>query len=117
MSEPPRSRRARGHAEAALVRLVSAYGETPEFVVLGGLVPDLLCSSAAHQHIGTTDVDVQVDLEIQSGAANAARLERALQGSGFIPSGGYAWRWWDASLPGVVVIIDFLADLNSAPSK
>ena len=44
MSDPVRSRRARELAEGALVRLVHAYGETPEFVLLGGLAPDLLCS-------------------------------------------------------------------------
>ena len=32
MPEPPRSRLARALAESALVRLVTAYGETPEFV-------------------------------------------------------------------------------------
>jgi hypothetical protein len=42
MSEPQRSRQARALAEAALVRIVTAYGKTPEFVLLGGLVPDLL---------------------------------------------------------------------------
>ena len=42
MSEPQRSRQARALAEAALVRIVGAYGETPEFVLLGGLVPDLV---------------------------------------------------------------------------
>jgi hypothetical protein len=61
--------------------LVAAYGEMPEFVLLGGLVPDLLCSGAANRHIGTTDVDVQVDLEVQGGSVNAARLERALRGA------------------------------------
>jgi hypothetical protein len=30
--------------------LVAAYGEIPEFVLLGGLVPDLLCRRAG----GTT---------------------------------------------------------------
>ena len=53
MSEPPRSRDARALAEAALVRLVLEYGEIPEFVLLGGLVPDLLCSSAQRAHVGT----------------------------------------------------------------
>ncbi|GAC1601670.1 MAG: hypothetical protein NVS3B21_29410 [Acidimicrobiales bacterium] len=64
MSDPVRSRQARDLAERALLRLVRAYGDVPEFVLLGGLVPDLLCSRAAHRHVGTTDVDVQVDLEI-----------------------------------------------------
>lgn len=44
--EPVRSRSARDLAERALVRLVLAYGDTPEFVLLGGLVPDLLCRNA-----------------------------------------------------------------------
>jgi hypothetical protein len=117
MSEPRRSREARALAEAALVRLVHAYGETPEFVLLGGLVPDLLCSNAAQQHVGTTDVDVQVDLEIQGGSVNAARLEHALKESGFQPDNERAWRWRDRSAPGVVVKMEFLADLDSAVNE
>jgi hypothetical protein len=114
MSEPQRSRHARALAEAALVRVVRAYGATPEFVLLGGLVPDLLCSMATHQHVGTTYVDVQVDLEIQAGAENAARLEQALRTAHFAPSGQYVWRWHDRSVPGAVVKIEFLADLPTA---
>lgn len=117
MPEPPRSRLARALAESALVRLVTAYGETPKFVLLGGLVPDLLCRRAERQHVGTTDVDVQVDLEIQSGADNAGRLEEALQNSGFRPSGQYVWRWRDKSVPGSLVKIEFLADLPGEPTE
>ena len=76
--EVPRSRQARAAAEQALVRIVHNYGSRPEFVVLGGLVPELLCSGSTFRHAGTTDVDVQVDLEIACGAVNTARLERAL---------------------------------------
>jgi hypothetical protein len=64
MSDPIRSRRARDLAERALVRLVLAYGETPDFVLLGGLVPDLLCRNSVRMHQGTIDVDVQVNLEV-----------------------------------------------------
>ena len=39
---------------------------------MGGLVPELLCSGSAFQHAGTTDVDVQVNLEIAYGSANAS---------------------------------------------
>lgn len=62
--EAPRSRRARTAAESALVRVVHHYGTRPEFVVLGGLVPELLCAGSGFQHAGTTDIDVQVNLEI-----------------------------------------------------
>lgn len=91
--DPVRSRRARDLAERALVRVVHAYGDIPEFVLLGGLVPDLLCPGAAHPHVGTTDVDIQVDLEIQGGSLNAAHLERALMDANFIPDSAKVWRW------------------------
>lgn len=69
---PERSRAARRAAERALVRVVHHYGSRPEFVVLGGLVPELLCATSEYQHAGTTDVDVQVDLEIACGSVQAA---------------------------------------------
>ena len=47
MPDTPRSREARALAEAALVRLVYVYGGTPEFVLLGGLLPDLLATDAS----------------------------------------------------------------------
>lgn len=48
-------------------------------------MPELLCADSAYQHAGTTDVDVQVNLEIAYGAVNAARLEQALQNAEFVP--------------------------------
>ncbi len=51
--DPPRTRAARAAAERALIRIVHHYGARPEFVVLGGLVPELLCSSSAFNHAGT----------------------------------------------------------------
>jgi hypothetical protein len=97
--------------------LVAAYGEIPEFVLLGGLVPDLLCSEAADRHVGTTDVDVQVDLEIQGGSVNAVRLEGALREAGFIPDSDRLWRWRDQVAPAMVVTIEFLADLEDVPNQ
>lgn len=80
--EPDRSRAARQAAESALVRVVHEYGRRPEFVVLGGLVPELLCSASDMRHAGTTDIDVQVNLEIASDSVNAASLEQALMAAG-----------------------------------
>ena len=117
MSDPVRSRRARDLAERALVRLVRAYGDVPEFVLLGGLVPDLLCRTAARAHQGTTDVDVQVDLEIQGGSAHGERLERALVTCGFTPDPERVWRWRDETEPGLVVKIEFLADLDDVADR
>lgn len=116
--ETPRSRMARLAAEAALVRVVHHYGERPEFVVLGGLVPELLCSTSEYRHAGTTDVDVQVDLEIAAGSVHMARLEEALRNAEFEPDKERAWRWSAEGL-GVNIIVRFelLADLDYAPSQ
>ena len=117
MSDPIRSRRARHLAERALVRLVHAYGDIPECVLLGGLVPDLLCRTATWPHQGTTDVDVQVDLEIQGGSLNSERLERALTDCGFSPDPQRVWRWRENTEPGLVAKIEFLADLNDVADR
>jgi hypothetical protein len=52
--QPERSLAARAAAELALVRVVHQYGSRPEFVLLGGLVPALLCAGSAVPHAGTT---------------------------------------------------------------
>lgn len=117
MSQPSRSRHARQLAESALVRIVNAYGAVPEFVLLGGLIPDLLCSRSSTLHVGTTDVDVQVNLEIAGGSVNAARLEGALRTAGFVPDRERVWRWQDHGAPGLVVKAEFLADLDDVPNQ
>jgi hypothetical protein len=112
--EPIRNRVARAAAEAALVRVVHHYGDRPEFVVLGGLVPELLCSTSGYIHAGTTDVDVQVNLEIAAGSVNTARLETALRNAEFEPDAERAWRWTAEGLGvGVVVKFELLADLEN----
>ena len=97
----------------ALVRIVHHYGSRPEFVVLGGLVPELLCATSRFQHAGTTDIDVQVDLEIACGAVNTARLERALRNAEFLPENDQVWQWIaDGVAATTVVRFELLADLD-----
>lgn len=114
--EPERSRRARVAAEAALVRVVHHYGARPEFVVLGGLVPELLCSKSEYDHAGTTDVDVQVDLEIASGSVHAVRLEQALKNAEFKPAGS-VWRWEAEDDTRAIVKFELLADREDLPAN
>jgi hypothetical protein len=112
--DPPRSLAARAAAELALVRIANHYGGRPEFVLLGGLVPALLCARSDTRHAGTTDVDVQVDLEISTGSVNAARLEQALRKAGFHPDGEYIWRWRSSDgHQGATVKFELLADLDT----
>jgi len=116
--DAPRSRAARRAAERALVRVVHHYGARPEFVVLGGLVPELLCAGSDYEHAGTTDIDVQVNLEIAYGSVNAIRLERALRSADFYPDEQYAWRWRVDGLDGrTVVKFELLADLDDQPAE
>ena len=113
VDEPVRSRAARQAAERALIRVVHHYGARPEFVVLGGLVPELLCSASTFAHAGTTDVDVQVNLEIAAGSVNAARLERALRNAEFEPDNERIWRWRADGIEAVAEIkFELLADLD-----
>jgi hypothetical protein len=81
-------------------------------VVLGGLVPQLLCSLADRQHAGTTDIDVQVDLEIAGGAVNTSQLEHALRKADFVPTAERAWRW-ESVTDGQPAVVKFelLSDL------
>jgi len=116
--ETVRSRSARKAAEEALVRVVHHYGGTPEFVLLGGLVPELLCANSEVLHAGTTDVDVQVDLEIAAGAANGRRLERALRNAEFESADGRIWRWQtEAEGLKAAVKFELLADLDDQPAQ
>jgi len=118
VDEPLRSRAAREAAERALVRIIHHYGARPEFVVLGGLVPELLCTASEFQHAGTTDVDVQVDLEIACGAVDTARLERALRNAEFVPEDGRVWRRVaDGAIAATVVKFELLADLGNEPAE
>jgi len=99
------------------VRVVHHYGGRPEFVLLGGLVPALLCAGSPWQPAGTTDVDVQVDLEIAGGAVQAARLEQALRNAEFEPDAQRTWRWNFTDPSGVRTVVKFelLADLETEP--
>ena len=112
-----RTRKARAAAERALVRVAHHYGGRPPFVLLGGLVPELLCAEADAIHAGTSDIDVQVDLEVTEGAVNAARLERALINAEFTPDGKRVWRWRaDGAEAGAEVKFELLTDRDDAPS-
>lgn len=113
----PRSRAARAAAERALIRVVHHYGARPKFVVLGGLVPELHCANSAFRHAGTTDVDVQVNLEIACGAVNTTRLEQALRNAEFKPDHEHIWRWTaDGPDARTVVKFELLADLDDEPA-
>jgi len=67
-------------------------------------------------HAGTTDVDVQVDLEIACGSVNVVRLEQALKNAEFTPTADGIWRW-STSSPRLVIKFELLADSESDPAE
>jgi hypothetical protein len=69
-------------------------------------------------HAGTTDIDVQVDLEIAAGATNAARLEQALKNAEFESTDGRTWRWQTrADESKAIVKFELLTDLEDQPAS
>lgn len=118
--EPKRSPKARRLAELALGRLVLELGaDDVPFVVLGGLVPEILTRGQdppAPQHLGTTDVDLQFDLSLQLESYEGLhRLEGALENAGFTPSvGTEGWRW-ETQIEGATVKVELLCELDHHP--
>ena len=85
-TEHARTQAARELAETALARLaVHAGPHADELVVVGGLVPARLTATAATTHIGTTDVDLVVDLAVvyDRDEQDFSWLETALTEAGF----------------------------------
>jgi len=117
VGEPDRTLDARALAEAALIGITEKFGSTDiPLVVLGGLVPALLCAASGIQHQGTADVDIQINLEVELNGEHAAELERALVAAGFEPHPEYAWRWLDRER-GTIVKVEFLCDLDNQPGE
>jgi hypothetical protein len=111
LDSEPRSREARARAEETLVRFALLAGEhTADFVVIGGLNPELLAPHAPAPHQGTTDVDLLFALGFDDIASdrNFQWLDEALARGGFTSKNG--WRW-DAFLGDSRVRLEFLCDV------
>lgn len=108
-----RSRQARARAELALLRLTHQLrDEDAFFVVLGGLVPEVLARQDAQipEHLGTTDVDMLLLTHIHP-EGDMRSVERALQLLQFEPDPGTdGWRW-HGPVDSAKVKLKFLCDL------
>lgn len=122
MAEPLRSREARARAETALVRVLWHLSETTvRPIVLGGLVPDVLVDGvepAPPPHLGTTDVDVYIELGVASDARTLVALEGALRAAGFAPDGRETGGWrWRGDIDGTLVKVELLGERPDAANE
>jgi len=114
-----RSRASRARAEHALVELGIAFGKhAQELIVIGGLNPDFLAPAAPVPHLGTTDVDILLELgfNYDRDDLNFSWLEPALRTAGFLPMGIDAWQW-KRNDHDAIVRIDILCDVADSPDQ
>jgi hypothetical protein len=115
-----RDREARARAEAAVVAFFHELGdfEVP-IVLLGGLVPELLTAGqtpAVPPHLGTTDADLLIDMQVAQ-EADLSAVERCLNRLGYAPENVSAgWRWL-GSVAGSSMKMEFLCELDDQPAE
>lgn len=120
MASEPRNRQARARAEEALVRFALLTGEhATDFIVIGGLNPDLLAPAAPHPHLGTTDVDLLFELGFvyDRDELNFGWLDRALVDGGFTVADNTAGWQWTGVLGDALVRLDLLCDVYDSPGQ
>ena len=105
--------------ERVLVTLLGGLGPWKNSVYLiGGLVPRYLVPErplGAPAHVGTSDVDVVVGLQMLANTEAYRTLEENLKGLGFERAENnrgdkQSWRWQTVTETGIPVILELLAD-------
>ncbi|MBV8048117.1 MAG: hypothetical protein JO171_13235 [Paludibacterium sp.] len=103
--------------ETVLVVLLQAFGSLKGTLrLIGGLVPRYLTPERPPEvpaHVGTTDVDVVLNIALLAARGTYDRLKRQLQNNGFTRyrpgSGGAVSTWqWEYPLNGRTVVVEFL---------
>lgn len=102
--------------EIALGLLHEAFGGFKDSLrLIGGLVPRYL-APAEPAHVGTTDVDIVLDVEVLRIGEDYSTLRSQLKKAGFqrFQKDGKASSWqWQLDVKGVVVIVEFLVHSDS----
>lgn len=116
LASEQRTPRGRDLADRALARLVVQLGEhVDEIVVFGGLTPGRVTTGAPAAHVGTTDVDLFVNLSViyDRDEDDFSWLERGLLAGGFTSVGDQTWQWW-VHVDGRPVRVDLLTDVGDS---
>ncbi|ASK56257.1 hypothetical protein CEQ48_16305 [Vibrio tarriae] len=107
--------------EMTLVTLLSAFGSLKETLrLVGGLVPRYLTPERAPDvplHIGTSDVDIVLNLEVLAAGNEYSSLADQLNARGFTRGGEEgntaSWRWRRRVDDRIEVVVELLRDAGS----
>lgn len=106
--------------EVTLGLLVEAFGSFKESLrLIGGLVPRYLVS-AELAHIGTTDVDIVLDVQVLLAGEDYSSLRDQLKKAGFrrLEKDGKASSWqWQLVVHDVPVVVEFLVNTDNPNEK
>lgn len=104
------------HCETVLVKLLQAFGSLKHTLrLVGGLVPRYLAPEQQPDvppHVGTTDVDVVLNVSVLAAKGTYDKLKRQLKDSGFeryrpAPDQTSSWQWV-YQLDGQPIVVEFL---------
>lgn len=106
--------------EVTLGLLFEAFGGFKESLrLIGGLVPRYL-APAEPAHIGTTDVDIVLDVQVLSVGEDYSSLRNQLKKAGFrrLEKDGKPSSWqWQLEVHGVPVVVEFLVNSDNPNEK
>lgn len=106
--------------EVTLGLLLEAFGSFKESLrLIGGLVPRYL-TPAEPAHIGTTDVDIVLDVQVLLAGQDYSSLRSQLKKAGFrrLEKDGKPSSWqWQLEARGVPVVVEFLVNSDNPNEK
>ncbi|CAM3645493.1 Nucleotidyltransferase [Bordetella sputigena] len=106
--------------EVTLGLLLEAFGSFKESLrLIGGLVPRYLAPTGP-AHIGTTDVDIVLDVQVLMAGEDYSSLRHQLKKAGFrrLEKDGKVSSWqWQLAIDGVPVVVEFLVDTGDPNEK
>lgn len=106
--------------EVTLGLLLEAFGGFKESLrLIGGLVPRYL-APAEPAHVGTTDVDIVLDIQVLLAGEDYSSLRTQLKKAGFrrLEKNGKPSSWqWQLEVDGVPVVVEFLVNSDNPSDK
>ena len=107
--------------EVALGLLHEAFGGFKDSLrLIGGLVPRYLAPTEP-AHVGTTDVDIVLDVQVLLAGEDYSSLRDQLKKTGFqrlVRDDGKASSWqWQLDVKGLVVVVEFLVNSDDPSEK